>query len=149
MKNVYVNIRMSENMKQHLTELARVDNRSLSSMICLLLAEKTEKCTQIKDKRTQIEYERTQIRNTLELPDGVSEQTWADFKALRNAKKAPITARAIEGIANEAMKAGMTLEAALRECCSRGWTGFKAEWTRSKQDEVAALLKPSVPYLEM
>jgi len=142
MKNVYVNIRMSETMKQHLTELARADNRSLSSMICLLLAEKTEKCTQIKDKRTQ-------IRNALELPDGVSEQTWADFKALRNAKKAPITARAIEGIANEAMKAGMTLEAALRECCSRGWTGFKAEWTRSKQDEVAALLKPSVPYLEM
>ena len=142
MKNVYVNIRMSETMKQHLTELAHADNRSLSSMICLLLAEKTE-------KRTQIKNERTQIRNTLELPEGVSDQTWADFKALRNAKKAPITARAIEGIANEAMKAGVTLEAALRECCSRGWTGFKAEWTRSKQDEVAALLKPSVPYLEM
>jgi hypothetical protein len=142
MKNVYVNIRMSETMKQNLTELAHADNRSLSSMICLLLAEKTE-------KRTQIKNERTQIRNTLELPEGVSDQTWADFKALRNAKKAPITARAIEGIANEAMKAGVTLEAALRECCSRGWTGFKAEWTRSKQDEVAALLKPSVPYLEM
>jgi hypothetical protein len=130
-------------MKQHLTELAQADNRSLSSMICLLLDEKTE------NRQTKVKQERTQIRNGLGLPDGVSEQTWADFKALRNAKKAPITARAIEGIANEAMKAGMTLEAALRECCSRGWTGFKAEWTRSKQDEVAALLKPSVPYLEM
>ena len=143
MKNVYVTIRMSETMKQHLTELAQADNRSLSSMICLLLDEKTE------NRQTKVKQERTQIRNGLGLPDGVSEQTWADFKALRNAKKAPITARAIEGIANEAMKAGMTLEAALRECCSRGWTGFKAEWTRSKQDEVAALLKPSVPYLEM
>jgi len=143
MKNVYVTIRMSETMRQHLTELAQADNRSLSSMICLLLDEKTE------NRQTKVKQERTQIRNGLGLPDGVSEQTWADFKALRNAKKAPITARAIEGIANEAMKAGMTLEAALRECCSRGWTGFKAEWTRSKQDEVAALLKPSVPYLEM
>ena len=143
MKNVYVTIRMSETMRQHLTELAQADNRSLSSMICLLLDEKTE------NTQTKVKQEPTQIRNGLGLPDGVSEQTWADFKALRNAKKAPITARAIEGIANEAMKAGMTLEAALRECCSRGWTGFKAEWTRSKQDEVAALLKPSVPYLEM
>ena len=60
-----------------------------------------------------------------------------------------MTARAVEGIAKEAMKAGMTLEAALRECCARGWAGFKAEWVQSKQDQVAALLRPSTTYLEM
>jgi hypothetical protein len=26
------------------------------------------------------------------------------------------------------MIAGWTLENALAECCTRGWTGFKAEW---------------------
>ncbi|MFV2611664.1 hypothetical protein ACNIUV_28445, partial [Escherichia coli] len=28
----------------------------------------------------------------------------------------------------EATKAGITLEAALIECCERGWVGFKADW---------------------
>ena len=145
MKKVYVNIRMTEEMKAELTELALADNRSLSSMICLLLAEKTKH----REKRIQIKNERSQIGNTLEIPDGVSEQTWADFKKLRAAKKAPVTARALDGIYKEAMKAGMTLEAALQEMCARGWAGFKAEWVQNKHDQVAALLKPSVPYLEM
>jgi hypothetical protein len=58
----------------------------------------------------------------------ITEQTYIDFKALRTAKKAPITERAIQGIRKEAKKAGMHLEDVLIECCSRGWSGFKAEW---------------------
>lgn len=58
----------------------------------------------------------------------VTEQTQAEFKKLRSAKKAPITERAITAIRSEATKAGITLEAALIECCDRGWAGFKAEW---------------------
>ena len=58
----------------------------------------------------------------------VTDQTQLDFKKLRSAKKAPITERAITAIRSEAIKAGITLETALIECCARGWTGFKAEW---------------------
>lgn len=84
-----------------------------------------------------------------DVPEGVSEQTWFDFKRLRAAKKAPVTQRALEGIAREAMIAGYTLEAALRECCTRGWTGFKAEWVAKKQPHEIALLADSTQYLEM
>jgi hypothetical protein len=139
MKDVFVNIRMTVEMKEALTQMAKTESRSLSGQIVFMLSQSTPKPT----KQVRV------VTDRLGVPDGVSEQTWADFKALRNAKKAPITARAIEGIDKEAMKAGMTLEAALRECCARGWAGFNHEWVRSKQDEVAALLRPSVPYLEM
>lgn len=61
-------------------------------------------------------------------PDGVQLSTWNDFLALRKAKRAPMTAAALAGIQQQAEQAGWTLEAALLECCSRGWQGFKAEW---------------------
>jgi uncharacterized protein YdaU (DUF1376 family) len=58
----------------------------------------------------------------------VDSQVVADFKALRAKNRAPITATAMAEIVKQAEIAGMTLEAALRVCCSRGWRGFKAEW---------------------
>lgn len=61
-------------------------------------------------------------------PDGVLDSTWTDFLALRKTKRAPVTDTAIRGIAREATKASMSLENALRMCCERGWTGFKADW---------------------
>lgn len=59
---------------------------------------------------------------------GIDPKVVADFKRLRASKKAPITETAVDGIRREAAKAGVTLETALRTCCERGWTGFKAEW---------------------
>lgn len=66
-------------------------------------------------------------------PDDVPENVWNDFQALRKAKKAPISETALQGIRSESDKAGVTLEAALRMCCERGWQGFKAEWLTEKQ----------------
>ena len=65
-------------------------------------------------------------------PEGVSETVWLDFVAMRKAKRAPLTQTALDGIAREAAKAGLTLEKALAECCSRGWQGFKADWMAPK-----------------
>lgn len=59
---------------------------------------------------------------------GVSQQIAADFLAIRKAKRAPLTATALDGIKREAGKAGITLEDALRVCVERGWQAFKAEW---------------------
>jgi len=61
-------------------------------------------------------------------PDGVSDSVWDSFKALRKAKRAPITPAAMQGIQSEASRAGWSLEDALKECCARGWQGFKADW---------------------
>lgn len=59
---------------------------------------------------------------------GIPTELSADWIKLRKTKKAEVTKTAIEGIANEAAKAGLTLGEALRECCARGWAGFKADW---------------------
>lgn len=68
---------------------------------------------------------------------GVSQQVVRDFKAIRKAKKAPITETAMAGIRREAEKAGLTLDSALALCCERGWSAFKADWvgvTQHKPD---------------
>jgi len=59
---------------------------------------------------------------------GVQPGIVSDWLALRKAKKATVTETAVSGIASEALKAGVSLEAALATCCARGWSGFKAEW---------------------
>jgi len=71
-------------------------------------------------------------------PDGVVLSVWADFVDLRKSKKAKLTQTAIDGIRREADKAGWTLDAALRECCARGWTGFKADWVAENKQPRAS-----------
>ncbi len=61
-------------------------------------------------------------------PGDVPEKVWNDFLAIRKAKRAPLTETALDGIAREAAKAGMTLPQALAKCCERGWQGFEAKW---------------------
>lgn len=65
---------------------------------------------------------------------GIDLQVVKDFKELRAKKKAPVTKTAIDGIAKEASKAGMSLEDAMRMCCRKGWQGFEASWV--KQEDV-------------
>jgi uncharacterized protein YdaU (DUF1376 family) len=74
---------------------------------------------------------KTLAQSACNRPEGVLESLWEDFITLRKAKKAPLTASALKGIEREAKKAGMNIEEALYECCSRGWTGFKAEWIKT------------------
>ena len=69
-------------------------------------------------------------RATLSRPDDVDEQTWTDWLALRKAKRAAVTPTVIDGARREAGKAGMALDAFLREWCERGSQGLKAEWLR-------------------
>lgn len=61
-------------------------------------------------------------------PADVTDQTWADFLAVRKLKKAALTPTALVQITNAAAKAGFTLEAALQMCCERGWQAFRADW---------------------
>lgn len=68
------------------------------------------------------------IKSDIFKADDVDADVWQDFVALRKAKKALLTKTAVDGIRVEADKAGLTLEAALRVCCERGWAGFKASW---------------------
>lgn len=72
---------------------------------------------------------------TAERPESVTEDTWRDFLALRQAKKAVLTQTALNGIAKEAAKAGWSLEAALAKACERGWQGFEASWVNKENQQ--------------
>ena len=61
-------------------------------------------------------------------PDGVSVSVWADFKAVRKAKRMALTDTAIKLIRNQAENAGYTLQQALEICCERGWASFNSDW---------------------
>lgn len=61
-------------------------------------------------------------------PEGVSKPVWEDFKTLRKKRRAPITDTVMEGIKDEAKKAGITLEEALKVCCVKAWQSFDSAW---------------------
>ncbi len=69
-------------------------------------------------------------------PDGIADSVWSDFQAIRKAKRAPLTATALDGIEREASKAGLSLQQALQTCCARGWQGFKADWVAGQKPGV-------------
>jgi len=64
---------------------------------------------------------------------GVPDAIAADWPAMRKSKRALPTDTAIRGIAREAEKAGWSLADVLSVCCQRGWTGFKADWTKGEK----------------
>jgi len=71
-------------------------------------------------------------------PDGVNEQTWVDWLALRKAKKAPVTETVLTHAQAEAAKAGLTLEAFLGIWCVRGSQGLQADWLKPNERAAAA-----------
>jgi uncharacterized protein YdaU (DUF1376 family) len=79
------------------------------------------------------------------LKRGIPEDLAGDFNAIRKAKRTPLTLTAIEGIEREARKAGFSLEQALRECCARGWQGFKADWLTQNGRAPPTATVPSKP----
>lgn len=95
-----------------------------------MLAECVQDATTEREKsRVRVEKEK---EKEIDTPDGVSPLVFEDFKKLRKSLKAPLTQTALTGIANEAKKANISLEAALEMCCARGWRGFKAEWAKDQ-----------------
>jgi len=97
-----------------------------SNMLAQCLQDAT---TEREKSRVRVEKER---EKEIDTPDGVSPLVFEDFKKLRKSLKAPLTQTALTGIANEAKKANISLEAALEMCCARGWRGFKAEWAKDQ-----------------
>lgn len=63
-------------------------------------------------------------------PEGVAEQTWADWLKLRKTKKAPVTETVLRSAVAEAEKAGMPLENFLQVWCARGSQGLQADWLK-------------------
>jgi uncharacterized protein YdaU (DUF1376 family) len=92
------------------------------------IATKKHKPLNIKQETDKPNTTAQKLLATLEISKSVAD----DFIALRNRLKAPITQTSLNGIQREALKARLTLEAALQICCERSWRGFKAEWIQDQ-----------------
>ena len=74
----------------------------------------------------------------VQCPDGVDQQVWNDWLALRKEKRASVTQTVIDGAMGEAEKAGMTFEDFLRVWCRRGTQGLEAAWLKPAERKAAA-----------
>jgi uncharacterized protein YdaU (DUF1376 family) len=94
----------------------------------------------LKSDTTQILNNKQETINNIKdiRPSDVDLLIWQDFVKHRKAKKSPITETALNMIRTEANKANWKLQDALTEICSRGWTGFKADWVNKTQDSKPA-----------
>lgn len=81
---------------------------------------------------------------TLGVPDlvklGVEKQHAIDWLKARKAKRLPLTQTALDGVAREAEKLGITLPKAIAIAAEKSWAGFNAKWP---MDDV--LDKPAAP----
>jgi len=128
-KDATVSIRLPGELRELIAKHAAANHRTLGSQVLYYIEQGMDK-------------PRTVVKRTsgVQKPEDVSEQVWDDFCKLRASKKAPITESALQQIKTQANLAMWTLDSALAECCTRGWTGFKAEWVNkaSKQQALEA-----------
>lgn len=79
-------------------------------------------------------------------PEDVDSQVWADWLALRKAKRAPVTETVVSESRRESDKAGIPFEAFLRIWCRRGTQGLEAAWL--KPDERGNSATPAQSFRE-
>ena len=92
------------------------------SAIALTRSQETERET---EEETETDKPRGKTAGP---PDGVDISVWQDWLKIRKAKRLPWTDTAWHEIQAEILKAGISEDAAIRECCARGWGSFRADW---------------------
>jgi uncharacterized protein YdaU (DUF1376 family) len=83
------------------------------------------------EKKNKKQQAARATRSNFSKPSDVDEKVWNDWLQHRKLKKAVVTETVLKTIRREALQASMTLQDALETMCTRGWTGFKAEWMKS------------------
>jgi len=91
---------------------------------------------------------RSEPAQAIQKPDDVAEQTWADWLALRKAKRAPVTSTVVDGARKESAIAGMPLDAFLQVWCMRGSQGLQADWLKPSERQVASRVQPLQTFRE-
>jgi hypothetical protein len=61
-------------------------------------------------------------------PEGVNEQHWRDWLAIRRKKKATNTQTAWDAFAKQVAISGLPVGEIIQRCAEEGWSGFKAMW---------------------
>lgn len=85
-----------------------------------------------KEKSINTPKEKFNFRNSL-INAGASAEVADQWLEVRRNKRLTNTELALADTLKEIRKAGLTVDAALRECVIRSWGGFKAEWLEREQ----------------
>ena len=86
-----------------------------------------------KEKSINTPKEKFNFRNSL-INAGASAEVADQWLEVRRNKRLTNTELALADTLKEIRKAGLTVDAALRECVIRSWGGFKAEWLEREQN---------------
>ena len=70
----------------------------------------------------------TDVQLTINHEPLTNNHIYSDFEKVLKTKRIPLTDTLIASIQLEADKAKWSIEDALKECCIRGWSTFKADW---------------------
>ncbi len=127
-KDATISIRLPGALRELIAKNALANHRTLGSQVLYYIEQGMDKPRAVVSRTSAVQR-----------PEDVSAQVWDDFCKLRASKKAPITASAMQNIKTQANLAMWTLESALAETCTRGWTSFKAEWVQHKATKQQAL----------
>lgn len=98
---------------------------------------------EVKQKPTPSSSSSSSSSNINTAPEGVSSEVWQEFVKHRKTKKASVTPLVIKGIAEQATKAGWTLENALKETVIRNWQSFNADWVTGKNAPIGQSTLPA------
>lgn len=98
---------------------------------------------EVKQKPTPSSSSSSSSSNINTAPEGVSSEVWQEFVKHRKTKKASVTPLVIKGIAEQATKAGWTLENALKETVIRNWQSFNADWVTGKNSPIGQSTLPA------
>ena len=72
---------------------------------------------------------------------GVDQQHASDWLAARKVKRLPLTRTAMQGVIDEAEKAGLTVAQAITLSAKESWGGFKASWVKKAKPESLSFIE--------
>jgi len=72
---------------------------------------------------------------------GVDKQHASDWLAARKVKRLPLTRTAMQGVIDEAEKAGLTVAQAITLSAKESWGGFKASWVKKASAESLSFIQ--------
>ena len=146
----FVNARADKEIAHYQSKIEQASRAGKASAERRLNARSTDVQLNNKQETINIKQETKKKATVVAAPEGVLQSVWDEFVAHRKAKKAKVTELVIQGIANEATKAGWSLEDALKETIVRNWQSFKADWVAVKPQmqnkwDVAHVTTPTPP----
>ena len=122
---------IEQKTEQQVNSTRTTDEQQMNTLEEVLPIGNTEECKEGEEKNIVDpgKQDRVKVITAKQLEAmGVDQQHARDWLEARKAKRLKLTQTALDGVASEAEKAGLTLAQAIAKSAAEGWAGFKASW---------------------